>query len=523
MVKKEIQMPSILSYDDISDSLTKTQKVGQLFMPAAFINDTEEEVQKLEQLISKYHIGSLCFFHSRASAATNFEGKKAVVYNEKSYDRLVYLIKRYQKAATVPLLIAIDAEWGLAMRIENTPQYPYAITLGAMQNQKSLVYQVGKNIAHDCRKAGIHWNLSPVVDINLNPENPVIGYRSYGDDKFRVTKYARAYLRGMKSEGILNSIKHFPGHGDTATDSHLGLPIIEKSKEQLLDNELYPFIQLMNDELDSVMVGHLAVPALSNGNRVSASVSKEIMTDFLRNELGWDGLIISDALNMHAISKGFREKGAVEHAAFEAGNDVLCFADNVVEGIDKIVKHCNSKRIERSFKRLWSLKEKAFKNSEHTSEFKSNHEPLIQELAQESITLLKGNPSELKTFREEGYQFLQIGKNGGAFCESIKSDTNHNVTNVLLSLVPKQVKPKGNFGYSEEEIDTILNMLGKNQVVLYLFGNPFVLNLLPWEKAKAVVVAYQDFESFQQEAIAHFKGEIKAKGILPVTLKAKHG
>ena len=189
-----------------TQNLSLEQKVGQLFMPAAFINDGEEDIQKLEKLIKENHVGSICFFHSRASAATNFEGKKEVIHNENSYQRLLALISRYQKAASIPLVIAIDAEWGLAMRIENTPQYPYAITLGAIQNGEQLVFQVGKRIAQDCQNAGIHWNLSPVVDINLNPENPVIGYRSFGDNKKQVTAYARAYIEGISSAGILNLI-----------------------------------------------------------------------------------------------------------------------------------------------------------------------------------------------------------------------------------------------------------------------------------------------------------------------------
>ena len=165
------------------ETLTLKQKVGQLFMPAVFINDTEEEVQKMEKLIKEQYVGSICFFHSRASAATNFEGKKKIVLNEKSYDRLLELIARYQQAASTPLLVAIDAEWGLAMRIENTPQYPYAITLGALKNNDDLIFKVGEAIGNDCRQAGIQWNLAPVVDINNNPENPVIGYRSFGDDR----------------------------------------------------------------------------------------------------------------------------------------------------------------------------------------------------------------------------------------------------------------------------------------------------------------------------------------------------
>src|SRR5690606_16486056 len=209
--------------------------VGQFFMPAAFINDEEEEIQKIESLIRDCCIGGLCFFHSRASAATNFEGKKVVIRNENSLDTLKKLIQRYQKSAKYPLLIAIDAEWGLAMRIENTPQYPYAITLGAIQDDSDLIFEVGRNIARECREAGIHWNLATVVDINNNPGNPVIGYRSFGEDRKKVAEKAIAFAKGMQSEGILTSIKHFPGHGDTATDSHLGLPVIAKSKEKLFD------------------------------------------------------------------------------------------------------------------------------------------------------------------------------------------------------------------------------------------------------------------------------------------------
>ncbi|UJH67875.1 glycoside hydrolase family 3 protein [Allomuricauda sp. SCSIO 65647] len=507
-----------LPYFEVSQRLSIKEKVGQLFMPAAFINDSEEEVLRLEKLISEHHIGSICFFHSRASAATNFEGKKEVIHNKNSFGRLKELIKRYRAAAKYPLLIAIDAEWGLAMRIENTPQYPYAITLGAMQNQAELVFEVGKQIGLDCRKAGIHWNLSPVVDINLNPENPVIGYRSFGDDKKQVIEYARAYIEGMYSMDVLNSIKHFPGHGDTAVDSHLGLPTIEKSEPELLQNELYPFTELMKKNIDSVMVGHLAVPALSHGKAESASVSKAIITDFLREKLGWSGLIISDALNMHAVSKKFDRKGTVECAAFEAGNDVLCFADHVEEGIRNILEKGKTAQIEKSFERLWKLKERAL-SSELVDGHLQQDEELMQNLAKESLSLLKGTFSELEEFRNNGFEYLQIGKQNGLFSELLSNRTN-NGPNTLLGIFPKQVKPKDNFGLTDTELQLIGQTLKEKNTVLYLFGNPFVLNLIDWQQAKTVVVAYQDFRSFQENAANHFMGKIEAKGKLPVTLKS---
>ena len=257
-------MNIVPEYKIATNQLNVSEKIGQLFMPAAFINDSKEEIQKLENLIREYNIGSLCFFHSRASAATNYEGKKEVIYNADSFGTLQNLIQRYQSVSKYPLLIAIDAEWGLAMRVENTPQYPYAITLGAIQGNEDLIFEVGKHIAIDCKAAGIHWNLAPCVDINNNPNNPVIGYRSFGENKIKVAEKALAFIKGTQSEGILTSIKHFPGHGDTETDSHLGLPLIEKSKEELITNELYPFQKLVDAGVDSVMVGHLSVPALAN-------------------------------------------------------------------------------------------------------------------------------------------------------------------------------------------------------------------------------------------------------------------
>ena len=279
-------MFKIAPYNTASTQLTMNEKVGQLFMPAAFINDTEEEIQGLEKLIGKYHVGGLCFFHSRASAATNFEGKKKIIYNEQSLTTLKNLIRRYQNAAKFPLLISIDAEWGLAMRIENTPQYPYAITLGAIQNKEDLIFKVGRQIAMDCRETGIHWNLAPVVDINNNPNNPVIGYRSFGEDKLNVTKKAKAFIKGTQSVGVLSCIKHFPGHGDTATDSHLGLPIITKSKKALIENELYPFRETIRNGVDSVMVGHLSVPSLDNGEGTPPQFPKQLLqASFVRNSI----------------------------------------------------------------------------------------------------------------------------------------------------------------------------------------------------------------------------------------------
>ena len=340
--------------------MTLQQKIGQFFFPAVFINDTEENIQEIERLIKEQNIGGLTFFHSRASAATNYETKKVVVQNDDSFERLKELIIRFQKCATTPLLMSIDAEWGLAMRVENTPQYPYAISLGALpERYEYLAYEVGKRTGLDLKAAGIHYNLAPLADINNNPNNPVIGYRSFGQDKERVSNFALEYLRGLNEVGVLGCLKHFPGHGNTNVDSHLGLPILEETLEELMENELVPFIKGIENNVDSIMIGHLAVPSLNNGKNTSATLSKNLIENLLRKQLGYNGLVISDALNMRSVSNLYETKGQLEWEAFNAGNDVLCFAENVSEGIQEILKNASPERIEESFNRLMKCKQKA--------------------------------------------------------------------------------------------------------------------------------------------------------------------
>lgn len=529
-------MLEVPSYQKATTQLTLREKVGQLFMPAAFINDTEDDIQKLERLIRENDVGGLCFFHSRASAATNFEGAKKIVRNEDSFETLKSLIQRYQKIAEYPLLIAIDAEWGLAMRIENTPQYPYAITLGALaDDQTDLIFELGKNIAKDCRAAGIHWNLSPCVDINNNPNNPVIGYRSFGGDRLKVTEKALAYIKGTQSVGILTSIKHFPGHGDTATDSHLELPLIDNSKEALFENELYPFQKLIDEDIDSVMVGHLSVPNLAEGKTGSSSISQEIIKGVLRHRMGWDGVVISDALNMHAVAKNYPMKGELEWLAFDAGNDVLCFAEHIEEGVDTILKNASDEQIEESFKRVWQLKEKVQssnlpKGGQVQSSKLQNPSKVNRKIALESLTLLKGSEKHISHFKETDFigisipphtdnQFFKcIHKTKKLSIHSLSERRDSKRENILLALFPPQVKPTNNFGFSAEELIFINEIIATKNVMLYLFGNPYVLNHIDFEKSNVVVIAYQDFEVFQETAAEHFLGDFAAKGKLPVKI-----
>ena len=527
--------------------MTLEQKIGQFFFPAVFINDTEENFQETERLIKEHHIGGLTFFHSRASAATNYETKKKVTFNDNSYERLKELVVRFQKCATTPLLMSIDAEWGLAMRVEKTPQYPYAITLGALpESKKTLVYEVGKQIGLDLKSAGIHYNLAPLADINNNPNNPVIGYRSFGQNKEKVASFALEYMRGMNNVGVLGCLKHFPGHGNTSVDSHLGLPVLEETLEELMDNELFPFIKGIENDVDSIMIGHLAVPALNDGKNTSATLSKSIIEDLLRKQLGFDGLVISDALNMHSVSKLYNKKGQLEWEAFNAGNDVLCFAENVAEGIQEILKNATPERIEASFNRLWKCKQKAGIIDGNTApqgdlDFEAAS-VLNQKIADNCITKIKDNINSVHLYEAKNdyklakvslykntdnifFKTLDTSLPSPEFAlatadENIIAELEKNLAGfdtVLVSLFVPKAKPLNNFDLDDSVLAFLERLLISKKCVLYLFGNPYALQVIPNLKSTlGIVQIYQDLAEFQETAAHQLLENSKCKGTLPV-------
>lgn len=531
--------------------MTTKQKIGQFFFPAVFINDTEENIQATERLIREYNIGGLTFFHSRASAATNYEGNKKIEFNDDSYHRLKALIVRYQKASQTPLLMSIDAEWGLAMRVEKTPQYPYSITLGAIPvSEKKLIYEVGKQIGTDLKSTGIHYNLAPLADINTDPNNPVIGYRSFGEDKNKVALFAQEYLNGMTDAGILGCLKHFPGHGNTNVDSHLGLPVLKENLDELMANELVPFIKGIENKVDSIMIGHLAVPALNNGANTSATLSKSVIEGLLREQLSYDGLIISDALNMHSVSKLYPEKGMLEWEAFNSGNDVLCFAENVTEGIQEILKRADISRIEASFERIWKCKIQAGLIAENKIEVTDldwkTTTTINRKCAEKALTLIKKDTessiidfvaneksvAKISIYKESDNLFFKGLENtiqGDAFSislgeenleEKLKAIEKYN-TLVIALFVPK-AKPLANFEIEDAIITWLSKMLISKKVVFHLFGNPYALQVLPnILAAKIVVVAYQDLPEFQEIAAQKILLNQEYVGTLPVTLLLK--
>ncbi|WP_035455649.1 glycoside hydrolase family 3 protein [Algoriphagus terrigena] len=492
--------------------MNKNQKIAQCFSPAAFIHDSEENYREIEKLIQEQEIGGLTFFHSRHSAAANFEKRAEVLDVGGTFEKLIGLINRYQAISKIPLLISIDGEYGLAMRVENTPQYPFAITLGALKSDaETWVEEVGYRMGVDMKRSGIHLNLAPCADVNTNPNNPVIGYRSFGKDVEAVSKLSFAAYSGMKKAGIGACLKHFPGHGDTATDSHLGLPILHKTKAELKAEELFPFQYGIDRGVEMIMVGHLAVPALTGGKDVPASISRELITDLLKGEMGFKGLVISDALNMKAVANLFPEPGELEWQAFHAGNDILCFSDHVKEGIEKIAQNASDAEVDVVFEKVMDLKNRLgvmeFQPIEVPAFNCESHSRLQSELAANYVSVISGeiNPAEIQALAlagKLGYSEF-FTSTPSPFSEKLDltfSPIDQSEKVILAVFVPSH-KPLYQFGMEQTVLDEISVLAKSKACILIHFGNPLALKHLENLKDfEAVICGYQGFEEVQRVA-----------------------
>ena len=264
--------------DSILSPMTIDEKIGQLFMIQAYSNLDSVHENKIKEMIQKYHVGNLIFMQGTPI-------KQAQLTNT------------YQSLSEIPLMIGFDGEWGLDMRLQNTYRFPWNMTLGAIQDN-TLIRKFGEHLGRHAKRIGIHVNFAPVVDINTNPLNPIIGNRSFGESKQNVTLKAIEFSQGMQSEGVLANAKHFPGHGDTATDSHLKLPVLNFNKERLDSIELYPYKRVFDAGMASVMTAHLSIPVLESNPKLPTSLSPKVVTDLLKEKLGFLGLIFTDGLNM---------------------------------------------------------------------------------------------------------------------------------------------------------------------------------------------------------------------------------
>lgn len=327
------------------------------------------------------------------------EGIGGLLIIQDSLPRYLNRMNELQKMSKIPLIVSIDGEWGPSMRFSEFPFFPQQMQLGALPSD-SLIYEMGLAVAEQCKMVNIHINYAPVVDINVNPKNPVIHARSFGEDRDRVTTYGRAYMRGMQDGGIIACSKHFPGHGDTEVDSHKGLPVLPFSRERLDSLELYPFRDQIQHGVEMVMMGHLHIPALDSA---VSSISYPIVTKLLREELGFDGMIVTDALTMKGVSENM-ESAEIALAAYKAGVDILLKPGDIIASIDRLEAAMNSGEcdiadLDERVKKTLRMKAKfgmLARNYDPTVDTtgivervkKPEHMALVQEMADQSMTLV---------------------------------------------------------------------------------------------------------------------------------------
>ncbi|WP_221260032.1 glycoside hydrolase family 3 N-terminal domain-containing protein [Flavobacterium okayamense] len=515
--------------DSIYSKMSFEEKVGQLFMIAAYSNKNEKHYNEIDQLVEKYNVGGLIFFQGGPV-------------------RQAKLTNRYQAKSKVPLFIGIDAEWGLSMRLDSTYRYPWNMTLGAIQDYK-LIEEMGKQMGRQSKRMGIHFNFAPVVDINTNPKNPIIGNRSFGEDKINVTNAAEALMIGLQSEGVFATAKHFPGHGDTSTDSHHTLPMVNFDKDRIDNVELYPYKELVKKGLSSVMVAHLNVPSIEPREGYPTSISYNVVTNILKKELGFNGLIFTDALNMKGASN-FKEPGAIDLEAFLAGNDVLLFAENVPVAIQKFQEafqdgSLTEERLSESVKKILTYKYKVGLNSYKPIELKnltndlnkSEYDALNYLLYENALTLLKNKESivPIKKFENERIAYVKIGNDDETFFVSkLKEYTNVDyikTTNLDSVLVELKDYSKVIIGYHKadgawknhnlnfKELFWIEQIAKQNKVIVTFFTKPYsLLKIKNFNNIEALILAYQNNNFSNTVAAEAIFGAIGCKGKLPVSI-----
>lgn len=499
-------------------NLSQDEKLGQLFIVALYTNRGENEIEKVRSIVSNDKIGGLILMQDDAAREIN-------------------LVNEFQQKSKVPLMIGMDAEWGLFQRIPAAHKFPWAITLGAIQD-KSLIEQMAAKIAEDCHRMGINWDFAPVVDVNTNPNNPIIGNRSFGSEVNNVVNSALSYANGLQNNNILAAIKHFPGHGDTNTDSHLDLPVVSHNLERLNSVEIAPFKALMDKGIGGVMVAHLYVPALESGKGIPASVSKNIITGLLKDKLGYKGLIITDALNMGAVSNKYKP-GELDAMAFKAGNDIMLFSQGVAEGKKLIQKAIDKgeipqSRVEESVKKV--LLTKYFlgldkyepKNPENINSDLNNdsHQILVQKLYSNAITLLKNEKKLLPLNGKEIYYVpleeapYQTFANRLGTNIIIKKTTEINTipanSTVIVGFHKDNSTAYKPYKVSDASKKTLMDLTKNQNVILTVFGSPYALKDIDISSVPTVLVSYENNDDSMTATADALKGKTVIHGRLPV-------
>jgi len=521
--------------DSVFKSLSDDEKIAQLMVIRAHSNLGPDHVQKVAELISKYNVGSLCFFQGGPVRQAN-------------------LTNYYQSIAKTPLLITIDGEWGLGMRLDSVIKYPYQLTLGAINNEQ-LVYDMGRAVGDQMKRIGVHVNYAPVVDINNNPNNPVIGYRSFGEDKMKVARLGVAYARGMQDAGIMACAKHFPGHGDTEVDSHLDLPLISKSMEQLDTLELYPFKQLFKSGIGSVMIAHLSIPAIDNTPNLPTSLSEKNIHDLLRDDLEYDGLTFTDALEMKGVSKNF-PGGEASVQALIAGNDMLCLPGDVPASIEAVKTAIKKKKlkwkdIDAKVKKVLYAKyslglqnPQVIDTNNLVEDLNSKTEALKAQVARSVVTVMHNSAGLLPMMFRSKMAYVGIGADtltrfGARLRDEFGADSylfSYRDTSakipalldslragkydrVIIGIHNYALRPANNYGISSAAIE-LWDSLQTMRPASFLFGNVYAAK--NFGSAQTLVALYQDDEAFQNVAADFLQGKIAARGKLPVTIGNDH-
>jgi len=515
--------------DSTYNSLSLKEKIGQLYMIQVFSNQDQATKKTILNQIKTHHIGGL-------------------IYTNGGPVRQAQLNNELQAASKIPLLVGMDAEWGLSMRLDSTYAFPWNMTLGAIKNL-DLIRQTGKHIGEHCKRIGVHFNFAPVVDINTNPKNPIIGNRSFGEDKEEVTNRAMAFMEGMQSAGVLANAKHFPGHGDTASDSHKTLPTINFSAQRIDSLELYPYKKLFSKGLSSVMVAHLNVPNLDSRPDYPSSLSYPIVTELLKEKLGFKGLIFTDALSMKGASN-FSDPGEIDLQAFLAGNDVMLMSNEVSQGIEALHVAVESgliseERLAHSVKKILSAKYKVglhqFKPIKTTNLVadlnRQKDDVLYQKLMENAVTLVQ-NKNEilpLKNLELHKIAYVTMGNadatpfiktlNKYSKVDPVSADNLDELISglsqyntVIVGLHTSNANPWKSYQFTDKELVWLYEIARTNTIILSVFSKPYALNdLKSIANFESIVMAYQNSPIAQQTAAQIIFGAHPAKGKLPVS------
>lgn len=519
--------------DSVFNRLSKRQKIAQMFFVRAHTNMPKAFQDSIGKVIKKERVGGLIFFQGGP-------GRQTILTNQ------------YQKKARVPLLIASDGEWGLGMRLDSTISYPYQMALGAIQD-KQLIYKMGLEVAKDYKRIGMHMNLAPDVDVNNNAKNPVINYRSFGENKYNVAEKGAAYLKGMQDGGLMVSIKHFPGHGDTDVDSHYDLPQLKFTAERLDTLELYPFKELIKQGASGVMIAHMNIPSLDPTPNLPSTLSKPIVTGLLKEKLGFKGIVISDAMEMKGVVKFFKD-GEADVMGVIAGNDILELSENSKRAIKMVKKavredRISMERIDESVKKIltakyWAgLNKNVFVDENNVYEGVNRPESytLLKQLADACMTLVRNNgylegltpnkrtviinvgTPDATTFQKELSSFYKnsivynIDKNANA--ASIATVVNNILPDdqVIIGIFDTRTRPGNNIPLNQD-VKAFIADMAKKDAGFALFANPYNLANIPGiENAKSLLVAYQKEDYMQKSAASVFKIQLIPTGKLPVT------